>query len=94
MIKKRMENENNSDKDLSKRNTYKKNATEAERRFFTKSKILIIETSEEDEKSSMKETNFFRKEAIPRQNPFLRELTIPRNMINQFENARKMLLQK
>jgi len=84
-----MENENNSDKDLSKRNTYQKNATEAERRFFTKSKILIIETSEEDERSSIKETNSFRKEAMKENNGILKETTVSESFSKRIDNTEK-----
>lgn len=83
-----MENENNSNKDLSKRTTYQKNATEAERRSLAESKIFIIETtSEEEVRSSIKGTNSSRKEAMKENNGILKGTTASESFSKRVDNT-------
>ncbi|XP_011685193.1 PREDICTED: DNA ligase 1-like, partial [Wasmannia auropunctata] len=99
-----MENKNNSDKDLPKRTTDQKNATEAERRFLAESKILIIEATskeegedkeeEEEERSSIKGTNFFRKEAMKENNGMLKGTTASESFSRRIDNTERSVQER
>lgn len=81
-----MENENNFNKNLSKRITYQKKGKEAERRILAESKIFIIkDTSEEEERFSIKETNSFQKEAM-KENGILKEPTMSESFSTRVGN--------
>lgn len=85
-----MENENNSNlnKDLLKRTTNQKNATEVERCSPVESKIFIIETLEEGERFSIKKPNSFRKEAMKENNGILKE-TVSESFSKRVDDSEK-----
>lgn len=84
-----MENENNSNKDLSKRTVDQKNATEAERRSLAESKIFIIETTSEEEERSTKRINSFRKEAMKKNNGILKEVIASESFSKRVDDTEK-----
>ncbi|XP_018405397.1 PREDICTED: titin-like [Cyphomyrmex costatus] len=86
-----MENKNSSNKDLSERTTYQKNAKEIKRHILAESKTLIIkDTSEgEEERFLIKETNCFQKEIMKENNGILKETVTSESFSKRIDSTEK-----
>lgn len=85
-----MENDSNSNKDLSEHTTDQENATDAECRSLAKSEIFITEvTLDEGEKSLIRGTSSFRKEAMKENNGILKESESISKRVDDTENRDK-----